>query len=247
MLTKTVLCMCFILFTAHLIGIECFGSKTKVDKCYNHNNKLLSILNLLCNTTQNTSITVRDACYGCFFRVGVIPPGASLLSQLSQCANTYLANTSYAGCASQLATIVSGIRPTTAPTYPYLCYTGYCEFVRCIRRINANVLIDNCLLENISRNLTAQQDRVNFYTNITACILARARCNAYNPITGEVQSANNLSPLFPLQTGVLSNALQVTTTGDIRIVSFSQKVGVSGLFCATQTSLDQAGYGVTTC
>lgn len=68
-----------------------------------HSNKLLSILNLLCNTTQNSSITVRDACYGCFFRVGVLPPGASLLSQLSQCANTYLANTSYAGCASQLA------------------------------------------------------------------------------------------------------------------------------------------------
>lgn len=66
-------------------------------------NKLLSLLNLLCNSTQNSSLTVRDACYGCFFRVGVLPPGASLLNQLSQCANIYLSNTSYAGCAIQLS------------------------------------------------------------------------------------------------------------------------------------------------
>ncbi|CAG9801821.1 unnamed protein product [Chironomus riparius] len=247
MILKAAMCLCFIMFTAHLIGIEGFGGKPKQDKCYNHNNKLLSLLNLLCNSTQNSSITVRDACYGCFFRVGVLTPGAALLNQLSQCSNIYLANTSYAGCASQLATIVSGVRPTTAPTYPFLCYTGYCEFVRCVRRINANVLVDNCLIENSNRNLTTQQDRVNYYTNITACILARSRCNAYNPITGELQSGNNLSPLLHFQSGVLSNALQITTSGDIRIVSFSQKVGVSGLFCATQTSLDQAGYGVTTC
>ena len=57
----------------------------------------------MCNSTQNSSITVRDACYGCFFRVGVLTPGAALLNQLSQCSNIYLANTSYAGCASQLA------------------------------------------------------------------------------------------------------------------------------------------------
>lgn len=66
-------------------------------------NKLLSLLNLLCNSTQNSSTVVRDACYGCFFRVGVLTPGATLLNQLSQCANIYLSNTSYAGCATQLA------------------------------------------------------------------------------------------------------------------------------------------------
>lgn len=170
-------------------------------------------------------------------------------------------------------TIVSGVRPTTAPTFPYGCYTGYCEFVRCIRRINANVLVcccwchrfikhckvceiyfhyrrqvDNCLLENIGRNLSSQQDRVNFYTNITSCILARSRCNAYNPITGELQGNRITSNLFQItSSGVLSNALQVTTSGDIRVISFSQKVGVSNLFCSAQTSLDQSGYGVTTC
>lgn len=44
--------------------------------------------------------------------------------------------------------------------------------------------IDSCLLENIARNLTSQIERVNFYSNITSCVLARSRCNAYNPITG---------------------------------------------------------------
>lgn len=73
-------------------------------RCFS--NKLLSVLNLLCNSTQNFSIVTRDACYGCFFRVGVLPPGSSLLNQLSQCANIYLANTSYAGCAAQLAVSV---------------------------------------------------------------------------------------------------------------------------------------------
>lgn len=106
--------------------------------------------------------------------------------------------------------------------------------------------VDNCLIENIARNLTTQQDRVNFYTNITSCILARSRCNAYNPITGELQSGNKIAS-FHSQSGVLSNALQITTTGDLRVVSFSQKVGVSNLFCSTQATLDQAGYGVTTC
>lgn len=169
-------------------------------------------------------------------------------------------------------TIVSGVRPTSAPTYPHHCYTGYCEFVRCIRRINANVLVcsyctmiclplslilnifnslsiqvDNCLLENIGRNLTMQQDRVNFYTNITSCILARTRCNAYNPITGELQTPTGFSSGFHSQTNFLSNALQITTTGDLRIVSFAQKVGVSNLFCSAQKSLDQSGYGVTVC
>lgn len=106
--------------------------------------------------------------------------------------------------------------------------------------------VDNCLIENIARNLSTQQDRVNFYTNITSCILARSRCNAYNPITGELQTGNRLA-VYHSQSAVLSNALQITTTGDLRVISFSQKVGVSNLFCSTQPTLDQAGYGVTTC
>ena len=64
--------------------------------------KLLSILNILCNNTQTASIQSRDACYGCFFRAGGLPTGSSQLLQLSQCATLYLNNTNYAACAAQL-------------------------------------------------------------------------------------------------------------------------------------------------
>ncbi|CAO1389900.1 unnamed protein product [Diamesa serratosioi] len=247
MLIKFVMYCSFVMLTADLLGMNysSWNWKVKDDKCYHHNNKLLSLLNLLCNSTQNTSITVRDGCYGCFFRVSVLSPGQTLLAQLSSCSNLYLLNTTYATCAIQLQSIASGVRPTTSPT-KFLCYTGYCEFVRCIRRINANNLIDSCLLENIARNLTSQIERVNFYSNITSCVLARSRCNAYNPITGELQQNNQLPSLFS-HSNVLSNALQISATGDLRVISFSAKVGVSNLFCSTQTTLDQSGYGVTTC
>lgn len=65
-------------------------------------NKLLSILNILCNNTQNTSIQQRDACYGCFFRAGSLPPGNVQLVSLSQCATIYLNNTGYQRCALDL-------------------------------------------------------------------------------------------------------------------------------------------------
>lgn len=71
-------------------------------KSFLFSNKLLSILNILCNNTQNTSIQQRDACYGCFFRAGSLPPGNTQLISLSQCATIYLNNTGYQQCALQL-------------------------------------------------------------------------------------------------------------------------------------------------
>lgn len=68
--------------------------------------KLLSILNILCNNTQTTSIQQRDACYGCFFRAGNLPPGNVQLVSLSQCATIYLNNTVYQQCAAQLQVCV---------------------------------------------------------------------------------------------------------------------------------------------
>lgn len=108
--------------------------------------------------------------------------------------------------------------------------------------------IDSCLTDTLfTFNLTTQIGRVNFYTNVTSCILARTRCNAYNPITGELQQTNFVSPVFPNNPKSLSNAIQITTTGDLRIISFQPNVGVANLFCSPQTTLDQSGYGVTTC
>lgn len=65
-------------------------------------NKLLSILNLLCNNTQNVTIQQRDACYGCFFRAGSLPASNVQLVSLSQCAVIYLNGTGYQQCALQL-------------------------------------------------------------------------------------------------------------------------------------------------
>lgn len=70
---------------------------------YNFRFKLLSVLNLLCNTTQTISITARDACYGCFFRAGNMPEGPAQIIALSQCATLYLNASAYQVCAVNLA------------------------------------------------------------------------------------------------------------------------------------------------
>lgn len=148
--------------------------------------------------------------------------------------------------------IATGLRPTTAPVPITNCYTGYCEFVRCIRRINANTLINQCILQTLNnRNLNLESDRIGFYTNATSCILARARCNAYNPITGELQTPSTSSnPLLLgslLNADVLANSLQISPQGDIRIVSFPSQTIVADLFCSTRTSLEQANFGDSVC
>lgn len=88
------------------------------------------------------TILSRDACYGCFFRAGGLPAGNQQLQSLSQCASVYLNNTAYNFCAQQLLGIVNGYRPSVSPVSAKTgCYQGYCEFVRCVRRTNANTLV----------------------------------------------------------------------------------------------------------
>ncbi|XP_058812316.1 uncharacterized protein LOC131676930 [Topomyia yanbarensis] len=217
--------------------------------CSSQNQKLLSLFNLLCNSTQTVSITTRDACYGCFFRAGVLPSGQTQLLAISQCATLYLTNSSYGVCASGLAAIATGLRPTTAPIVGTNCYTGYCEFVQCVRRINANNLIDQCILQTLNnRDLNQQVQRIAFYTNATSCILARARCNTYNPITGELQTPGGFSnPLGVRSSDFLSNSLQISPRGDIRIISFATRVVVADLFCSSRSVLDQSTYGDAVC
>ena len=64
-----------------IIVLIYFLTYCKLFSLFFPSNKLLSLLNLLCNSTQNSSITVRDACYGCFFRVSVLSPGQTLLTR----------------------------------------------------------------------------------------------------------------------------------------------------------------------
>ncbi|XP_021694389.1 uncharacterized protein LOC110674567 [Aedes aegypti] len=217
--------------------------------CSNNNHKLLSLFNLLCNATQTTSIATRDACYGCFFRAGVLPAGQTQLTAVSQCATIYLMNSNYALCATSLAAIVTGMRPTSAPAIGTNCYTGYCEFVQCVRRVNANSLINQCILQTLAnKDLNVQSQRVGFYINATSCILARTRCDTYNPITGELQTPYGPSmPLGVRNMDVLSNALQISPMGDLRIVSFPTKIIAADLFCSSRTFLDQSTFGDSTC
>lgn len=132
--------------------------------CKQHNIKLIQILNLLCNTTQTVSIQQRDACSGCFLRATSFEPGPRQLLALSQCATLYLNGTGYQLCAQNLAVsyhiemtvtgiifkchyqshsqvAVVGLKPTLPFFKLTPCTTGYCEFVQCIRRTNAAILV----------------------------------------------------------------------------------------------------------
>lgn len=234
------------LFDVKLVQYLTFGKGIVKDPCASKKHKLLSLLNLLCNDTQNTSIVSRDACYGCFFRAALLTNGGTLLTQLSLCATTYLNNTPYNTCATQLQAAANGVRATVAPTPLNYCYSGYCEFVQCVRRVNSAQLIDQCFLISIAGlNLTLQSNRVYLYTNTTSCILAASRCDPYNPITGIFQgiygSSNQLTPQM-----TLANSLQITPNGDIRIVSFPQTTFAVDQFCSSSNQLEQSTSGLCT-
>lgn len=128
-----------------IISTECSGwkhtGKSVKSPCAANTNKLYAILNILCNNTQNSSITTRDACYGCFFRAGSLLTGPTQLAGLAQCGTLYLNNTVYSSCGTQLQNVVNGFRPTPTTTSANGCYQGYCEFVRCVRQTNANQLV----------------------------------------------------------------------------------------------------------
>uniref|UniRef100_A0A182I951 Uncharacterized protein n=1 Tax=Anopheles arabiensis TaxID=7173 RepID=A0A182I951_ANOAR len=234
------------LAVVHLLG---FKFVNPWPLCPANDKRLLSLFNLLCNTTQTSTVTTRDACYGCFFRAGSLAAGPTQLAAISQCASLYLINTSYATCATNLAGIVTGSRPViVSPTSGTTvdCYSGHCEFVQCIRRINGNMLINQCILQTlVNRDLNVEAQRVGFYVNTTSCILARARCDPYNPITGQLQQPLNVPAGTTGRTG--SNSLQISPTGDVRIVSFPMKVAVGDAFCTSRTMLDQSTFGNSIC
>ncbi|XP_063706129.1 uncharacterized protein LOC134835189 [Culicoides brevitarsis] len=251
MFVKFVVYSCLLIVTLDLIGINVIQNTSFAqrlglrDPCTQRRQRLLSLLNLLCNDTQNSSVVARDACYGCFFRAALLTVGPTLLAQLSQCASIYLNNTSYMGCATQLATLAGGLRATSAPTIRN-CYTGYCEFVQCVRRVNANNLIDACLLASITTlNLTVQSNRIALYTNTSSCILASARCDPYNPITGVFQGIYGQGQTQQISNfAALQNSLQITPNGDLRVISFPRTVFAAETFCSASNTLDQSTSGL---
>ncbi|XP_030386702.1 uncharacterized protein LOC115633400 [Scaptodrosophila lebanonensis] len=206
---------------------------------------------------------MRDACYGCFFRAGSIPDGPSQLFSLNDCARLYIQQSNYSACATNLQAIVDGNRPVpdAGPASAGFCYGGYCEFVRCVRRINTQQLILSCYNETRGTlDLTTGMDQIYFFTNITSCILAKTRCSQYNPITGELQNSLirpppaggpvNVGPVPVVGTvpPVVLNALQITESGDMRILAFPTAItSVSDPFCAAPPPLLQAGFSTYFC
>lgn len=105
----------------------------------------------------------------------------------------------------------------------------------------------------VNRNFNSVPDRVHFYTNTTACILARARCNEVNPITADFQRQKGT--IYPI--GITNavgtagyyhfNALQIARNGDIRIVGLPSAWVLGNTFCSRNISLDQSPYDQQTC
>ena len=213
---------------------------------------------------------MRDACYGCFFRAGSLINGPLQLTSLNDCARLYIARTDYAPCAASLQSVVDGNIQSTDAVGGF-CYTGYCEFVRCIRRVNAQTLIATCYEESLgNRELEDDIDRVYFYTNVTSCILARTRCSQYNPISGELQQtfitppqaavANKVQAAAAAATGwsgvpyavaaapLFFNALQISDTGDLRIITFpTATTSVTDMFCSRVPTILQSGFSTYNC
>ncbi|CAG9563018.1 unnamed protein product [Danaus chrysippus] len=201
--------------------------------------KLQYLLNLACSTAQPTNVTLRDSCISCFSRVTAMPEGPQELSALSVCAVQYFTNTSYASC----ATALMALSTSALNVQPSGCYMGYCDFVRCLRRTNSNNLIIQCTREaRTGVNITLDSDNVKFYTNVTSCILAKTRCGSFNPITGEPQTPGYTS------TGVrVSNSLQFSTAGELRVIAFPATTPISSSFCSSSNNLTQSDWLTNVC
>ncbi|XP_045459757.1 uncharacterized protein LOC123670294 [Melitaea cinxia] len=207
--------------------------------CPSNGAKLQNLLNLACSTAQPTNVTVRDTCISCFARVTAMPEGPQELSALSACAGQYFTNTSYATC----ATNVMALSTSALNVQPSGCYMGYCDFARCLRRVNSVNLITQCTREaRTGVNITLDADNVRFFTNVTSCILAKTRCGTFNPITGDPQT-----PGYTTSGLRVSNALQFSEAGEIRVLAFSANTPVSASFCALTTNLTQTNWLTNNC
>ncbi|KAJ0179425.1 hypothetical protein K1T71_005137 [Dendrolimus kikuchii] len=206
--------------------------------CPSNGANLQNLLNLVCSTAQPTNITLRDGCITCFSGVTSKSEGPQELNALSICATQYFVNTTYASCATSLAIATSALN-----VQPSGCFMGYCDFVRCLRRTNSINLITQCTREaRTGINITQDADNVKFYTNVTSCILAKSRCGSFNPITGNPQV-----PGYTASGVIVSNSLQISEAGEIRILSFSSGTPVSNAFCSTSTNLTQTSWLTNVC
>ncbi|XP_011169751.2 uncharacterized protein LOC105202777 isoform X2 [Solenopsis invicta] len=205
--------------------------------------KIPDLLNQVCNQSQGSNATLRDACYGCFYRASVLPQGYPMLVSMSMCANTYLNNTSYGHCQAYLRNVTSvpnGRSPSLI----------YCSFLECIRQVNKNTLLGECVreaatvfpsIDNTYVNLTDAQ-LAQLFLNITVCVLAKTRCSYMNPVTGELQEDDIVNKL---QLPSL-NAILVNTDFDITILQMPFRHSSVDV-CAKYRNVEQATWPGVAC
>ncbi|XP_011145721.2 uncharacterized protein LOC105186907 isoform X2 [Harpegnathos saltator] len=173
--------------------------------------RIPDLLNQLCNSSQGSNTTRRDACYGCFYRASILPQGYAMLIAMSTCADSYLNNTSYGHCQSYLR------NATTMPNVRVSPTIIYCTFLECVRQVNKDSLLRECVREAMRMipmfNSTERQ-LTQLFVNTTACVLAKTRCSYTNPVTGALQDDDIVNKLH-LPT---MNAILVNTEYDINIV-----------------------------
>ncbi|XP_054009142.1 uncharacterized protein LOC128892636 isoform X1 [Hylaeus anthracinus] len=201
--------------------------------------RIPELLNQLCNQSQGSNAILQDACYGCFFRATNQPLGYSLLVAMSNCANIYLNDTDYRHCQQYLRNATTSIDPRINPT------TVYCTFLECIRQVNKDNLLRECVGEAIRmfpRFNNTDVQLAQLFVNTTACVLAKTRCALMNPITGEFQEDDLANKLHIPSI----NAVLVNTDYNINIVQLPFHYGSVDV-CAKYRNFEQATWPSVTC
>ncbi|XP_018350337.1 PREDICTED: uncharacterized protein LOC108753340 isoform X2 [Trachymyrmex septentrionalis] len=153
-----------------------FGAKQQV--------RIPELLNQLCNQSQGSNLTIRDACYGCFYRASILPQGYSMLVAMSACANTYLNNTSYGHCQAYLQNVTS-MPDARSPAIIY------CSFLECIRQVNKNSLAIVARGVPLLRGTAWQIKQRNFFKFLKSlrrgvCIIRETITTTTNPVSPSI-------------------------------------------------------------
>ncbi|XP_076375378.1 uncharacterized protein LOC117228241, partial [Megalopta genalis] len=201
--------------------------------------RIPELLNQLCNESQGSDAIRQDACYGCFFRATNQPLSFPTLVAMSSCADLYLNNTDYSHCQQYLNNATSTLNTKANPM------TIYCTFLECIRQVNKDNLVRECVGEaiRIFPNFTNTDVKLaQLFVNTTACVLAKTRCALLNPITGEFQDDDLANKLHIPSV----NAVLVNTDYDINIVQLPFQYGSVDV-CAKYRNFEQANWPTVTC
>ncbi|XP_015184875.1 PREDICTED: uncharacterized protein LOC107070847 isoform X2 [Polistes dominula] len=133
------------------------------------NVRIPELLNQLCNESQGTNVTRRDACYGCFYRASSQSTGYPLILAMANCADMYLNNTDYGHCQVYLRNATNNISNRVSPV------TIYCTFLQCIRQVNKDTLRAAIREEGVAINLETRRMNSGFILKVYPRIL-RAVC-----------------------------------------------------------------------